>query len=155
MGFSCKDGVQFAHVIMMTPDGRILALRPPRADLPNIWQATVHRSMSVKDFSDEEEHALEAAMMAVFTRFSFRPTEDDLSKVTCHYASSLKKIMHLYICKIPSGEKLRCSGYTQIKVMTLERVCNELYSEPENFTLATEEAINLISGLKSLSRGAP
>jgi len=92
--------------------------------------------------------------MAVFTRFAFRPTEDDLSRITCHYSSTLKKIMHLYICKIPSGKKLICSGFTQIRVMTLERVSNELYTNPEDFAVETEEAINLIGSLKDTSEGA-
>jgi hypothetical protein len=155
MGFHCRNDAQFAFVILMTPNGRLLALRPPRADWPNIWQVTVSRTMSVEDFVDEEDHALKAAIMAVFTRFAFRPSPDDLSKIACHYSLALKKLMHLYICKIPSGVELKCSGYTEIRIMTLERVCNELFSEPENFTIATEEAINLISGLKQKSRGAP
>jgi len=155
MGFNFKDDIQFVHVVLMTPNGRLIAMRPPHHELQKLWQVTVTRPLVVKNFDNEDEGALKAATMGVFTRFAFRPDPDDLSHITCNYALKLNRVMHLYICKIPSGEKLICSGNTQVRVLTLERLCNELYTEPEAFTIETESAINLISGLNTKSKGAP
>ena len=154
MGFNTKSNLQFVHVVLMTPEGRLVVIRELYCRTMQKWSATVSRPMVMKNFDNEGGTAVKAATTGVFTKFAFRPTEDDLSQVTCHYASTLEKIMHLYICKIPSGRRLECSMHTRIRILTLERICNELLSDPQDFTPETEKAINLISGLKTASGAA-
>ena len=149
MGISYNLEDRLAHVILMVPDGRIIAIQGREPSFMKRWRVTVSRRI-VPDYDGSEPKAIEVAEWGVYTHFGVRL--ERLKKgcfelISSSYVARLDKTMELFLCKVPAGMVLSCSRYLKVKVVTLEEILNGISKNPGDFSLETIHALNLVSGL--------
>lgn len=143
MGVSYSEFDEYVYVVVVVPDGRILAQRTTFRSLSAAtpWEASVGRA-SV-DYRDNGT----TASLALWTKFEIECSSgsNKLNHLASHYVSSSNRIIDMYILKLQSGTVLRCTRNMEIEPLPLEKLAKEVKRSGRSFSSDTIEAITFLS----------